>query len=603
MNEKIKLPQGWTVTKLGDVATYINGRAFKPNEWGNEGYPIIRIQNLNNSNATYNFSDELHKEKYRVVYNDLLFAWSASLGTYIWKGQDAWLNQHIFKVIPKANCIKMFLFYALERTVEELYSKTHGSGMVHITKGKFEETEILLPTIAEQYQIVEKLEELFSELDKGIENLKTAQQQLKVYRQAVLKSAFEGKLTNENVKDGELPEGWEYKKISDVANVGTGGTPLKSNPKFYDGGTIPWVTSGALNDIYVTKPTDYITKEALNQTNCKIYPKHTLLLAMYGEGKTRGMCSELIIEACTNQAIAAIYFDGFDNSVNPYLKYFLIKNYNDIRRKSSGGVQPNINLGIVKNLKLPLAPKVERFKVIDEIESRLSVCDKIEETITINLQQAEALRQSILKKAFEGKLVKPKVKPLYKPKSVYFYQVQLLAKIAAGSKEKGINHGEMTIAKYAYLVDKIYQIPTYYKFERWHLGPYPPEIKKAITNKKFFDKVNNSIEVKDLNTLSKYNNPYTDNLDIAIADLSDIFSLYNEKHRSHQIELMATVCKVIEDIQSTDLPLVRRSMAEWKIDLTTTHFKNKAEKFSEEETKACIDIINKKKWHLYLIKY
>ena len=406
MNTEIKLQEGWKVAKLGDVADYLNGRAFKPTEWENKGIPIIRIQNLNKAEANYNYSTVKHEDRYKVVNDDLLFAWSASLGTYIWKGGDAWLNQHIFKVVPKGNCDKKFLFYTLEKTVAELYSKTHGSGMVHITKGKFEATEILLPSITEQRQLVEKIEELFSELDKGIENLKTAQQQLKVYRQAVLKWAFEGKLTNDNVKCGVLPEGWELKKISDVANVGTGGTPLKSNTKFYHNGNIPWVTSGALNDNYVIEATDYITAEALKETNCKIYPKHTLLLAMYGEGKTRGMCSELMIEACTNQAIAAIYFDGFDISIKPYLKYFLLKNYNDIRRKSSGGVQPNINLGIVKSLIFPLAPKDEQAKIINEIESRLSVCDKMEETISTSLQQAEALRQSILKRAFEGKLVK-----------------------------------------------------------------------------------------------------------------------------------------------------------------------------------------------------
>ncbi len=127
---------------------------------------------------------------------------------------------------------------------------------------------------------------------------------------------------------------------------------------------------------------------------------------MYGEGKTRGKCSELLIEASTNQAIAAIHFEKHDIRVKPYLKYFLLKNYNDIRRLSSGGVQPNLNLGIVKKTEVPFPPLEEQTQIVQEIESRLSVCDKVEETINQSLQQAETLRQSILKQAFEGKLVK-----------------------------------------------------------------------------------------------------------------------------------------------------------------------------------------------------
>ena len=126
---------------------------------------------------------------------------------------------------------------------------------------------------------------------------------------------------------------------------------------------------------------------------------------MYGEGKTRGKCSELLIEAATNQAIAAIHFKNHNIGVKSFLKYFLLKNYNDIRRLSSGGVQPNLNLGIVKKTLFPFPPLDEQKFIVDELESKLTVCDKTEETIIQSLQQAETLRQSILKKAFEGELL------------------------------------------------------------------------------------------------------------------------------------------------------------------------------------------------------
>lgn len=205
-----QLPHGWSTTTVGELARYVNGRAFKPAEWKTSGKPIIRIQNLNNPDANYNFSNIDHEEKYIVKHRDLLFAWSASLGAHIWKGEDAWLNQHIFNVIPNPGVDKYYLYYLLTRITAELYAKAHGSGMVHVTKGKFEATEVYLPPTNEQKRIVAKIEELFSELDNGIAALKTAREQLKVYRQAVLKHAFEGKLTaqwREDNKDKlETPE-------------------------------------------------------------------------------------------------------------------------------------------------------------------------------------------------------------------------------------------------------------------------------------------------------------------------------------------------------------------------------------------------------------
>ena len=159
------LPQGWTISTVGEVATYSNGRAFKPSEWQKEGLPIIRIQNLNDGDAQFNYTTATFEDRYKVKDGDLLFAWAASLGTYIWQGGDAWLNQHIFKVDPKAFMDKCFLYYSLINLIAEFYRQSHGSGMVHITKGKFENTPILIPPLAEQKRIVVAIEKVFSQLD------------------------------------------------------------------------------------------------------------------------------------------------------------------------------------------------------------------------------------------------------------------------------------------------------------------------------------------------------------------------------------------------------------------------------------------------------
>jgi type I restriction enzyme, S subunit len=389
-----KIPKDWKWVKLDEISDKIslNKIKIKQKDYLQEGkFPVVdQGQDLIGGY----FNDEK-----LIVPNK---------PPYVIFGDHTKIKKFInFKFIPGADGVKVlkpkiiieakFLYYSLFTI--RIEDKGYARHFQLLEKELFP-----LPPLKTQQLIVSKIEELFSELDKGIENLKTAQQQLKTYRQSVLKWAFEGKLTNKDVKEGELPDGWEWVNIEDVSKVGTGATPLKSRTDYY-GGKIAWVTSGALNDEFVREATDFVTEKAIKETNLSVYPKNTLLVAMYGEGKTRGKCSELLINACTNQAIAAICFDEKTISVKPYLKYFLLKNYEDVRKKSSGGVQPNLNLGIIKKLEFPLPSVKEQNQIVQEIESRLSVADKLEENITQSLQQVEALRQSILKKAFEGKLI------------------------------------------------------------------------------------------------------------------------------------------------------------------------------------------------------
>ena len=160
-----QLPKGWTTIKVGDVAIYTNGRAFKPEDWIHEGLPIIRIQNLNDNSASYNRTPKTYESKYLIHNGDLLFAWAASLGTYIWNGGKAWLNQHIFKVDPYPFIEKQYLYHVFKAMITELYTQSHGSGMVHITKKQFENIKLLLPPLEEQKRIVQTLEQISTKLD------------------------------------------------------------------------------------------------------------------------------------------------------------------------------------------------------------------------------------------------------------------------------------------------------------------------------------------------------------------------------------------------------------------------------------------------------
>lgn len=195
---------------LGDVATYINGRAFKPQEWETSGRPIIRIQNLTNSTQECNRTTKQFEEKYRISDGDLLFAWSASLGAHIWHGEDGWLNQHIFKVIPNESIDKIYLYYYLLYVVDQLYAKTHGSGMVHITLKPFKSTRIMLLELNEQRRVVGKIESLFAKLDEAKEKAQAVVDSFETRKAAILHKAFTGELTTKwREEHGVRMESWE----------------------------------------------------------------------------------------------------------------------------------------------------------------------------------------------------------------------------------------------------------------------------------------------------------------------------------------------------------------------------------------------------------
>lgn len=402
-NKTNSIPETWVEERLGDLVIYEKGKRPKnisthKNE--KNKYPYITIKGFEKG-----IFDEYSDGKSGVMCteNDILLVWDGARSGLVGKGIRGLVGSTLVKL--NFPCVYTdYAYYYLKSKYLEINTSAKGTGTPHVNPDLLWNYSFPLPPIQEQRRIVEKIEELFSEIDKGIEYLQTAKEQLEIYKQAVLEAAFKGSLTATFRKEKELPE-WITLRIQDIANVNTGATPLKRRDDYYENGDIPWVTSGALNDDVVSEPSGYVTKTALREVNLKIFPKHTLLVAMYGEGKTRGKCSELLIEATTNQAIAAITLFDTYFYLKKYLKFYLIKNYHEIRRKASGGVQPNLNLGIIKDIEVPIPSKEEQHQIVLEIESRLSVCKHMADAIEQGLAQAESLKQSILQKAFKGQLV------------------------------------------------------------------------------------------------------------------------------------------------------------------------------------------------------
>ena len=314
--------------------------------------------------------------------------------------------------------------------------KEHESGTTRkrISRKNLDKIQFDIPPLPEQERIVARIEELFSQLDAGVNELKTAKERLKVYRQAVLKAAFEGRYTHEwrhthpqqspksdfnSIKlphpvfkdtsgdENEIPlfkpKSWKKVRFGEIFEVEVGATPSRRVVEYWNG-DIPWVSSGEIHFDAISNTRECITQDGLNHASTNVQPIGTVMLAMIGEGKTRGQVALLNIEAAHNQNTAAILVSKTP-CVPKYIYYFLVLNYENTRCVGSGNNQKALNKERVRALRFPFASFAEQALIVQEIESRLSVCDSIEKTVGSALQQAEALRQSILKKAFEWGLI------------------------------------------------------------------------------------------------------------------------------------------------------------------------------------------------------
>ena len=207
---------------------------------------------------------------------------------------------------------------------------------------------------------------------------------------------------NEDEIPFDIPQNWEWCRLGDISFVGTGATPLTSEPKYYNG-DINWITSSATGADFVTEAETKITELALKETNCQIYPIGTLVIAMYGQGKTRGQITELMIDSATNQACAAISIYLKDKALNQFIKKYFQKIYLEIRELASGGAQPNLNMQKVKDTMIALPPLEEQKEIVATIEKLFTLCNELESEINQNKVTVDNLMATVLKEAFETK--------------------------------------------------------------------------------------------------------------------------------------------------------------------------------------------------------
>lgn len=446
-----ELPKGWVESSLIDLAKFIDYRGRTPKKT-EEGIPLITAKNIKDGFINREPREFIADADYdgwmtRGIpkVGDVLLTTEAPLGNV------AQIDiEEKFALAQRAICfqfyeseVERFVYYYLRSPLfnQELGLNSTGSTVKGIKAATLKKLPVHVAPLAEQKRIVEKLDEVLAQVDTIKVRLDGIPDLLKRFRQSVLASAVSGKLTeewrgqndsrgfelsefaefwaNEYSKAGKkysapkvtedsqvssiLPNSWLNTCVGKIFDVHVGATPSRKDPMYWEG-DIPWVSSGEVAFSFITETNEKITESGLSNSSTKIHPCGTVMLAMIGQGKTRGQPAILRIEAAHNQNTAALRVpEGM--CVSEFLYYCLWEKYEETRRVGSGNNQKALNKSAVQNLHFPCPPYNEQKEIVRLVDQYFAFADTIEAQVKKAQARVDNLTQSILAKAFRGELV------------------------------------------------------------------------------------------------------------------------------------------------------------------------------------------------------
>ncbi len=423
-----QLPTGWKWVKVSEIAELFRGINYTKDVAQNipseTHLPILRGNNIN---GELNFDDlvyvpkDLIKRDQYVKKDDIVFAMSSGSKHLVGKSAVAKADFHgsygafcallrVSSDVDKRYVAFIFKGSSYRKLISEI---AKGTNINNLKREHILNFNIPLPPLPTQQAIVAKIEALFSEVDKGTETLRQAQQQLKVYRQAVLSAGVSGMFTSESKVyfnsitiglPSEINKNWIVVKLTDVAKLESGHTPRKDTPEYWENGDVLWLSLQDIRalDGKVANDTKYKTnKLGIENSSARLLPKGTVCFC---RDISVGYVAIMGNEMSTTQHFANWICQESDLN-NKFLMYSFMASRDSLIRQGQGTTVKTIYMPDLKEMRIQLPLIKEQNAIVQAIESRLSVADKLEESIVQSLQQAEALKRSILKNAFEGRLV------------------------------------------------------------------------------------------------------------------------------------------------------------------------------------------------------
>jgi len=346
---------------------------------------LIRIRDVVRGETETFYTGEYSNE-FIINNGDILIGMDGDFNRARWKGGRALLNQRVCKIkADESNLCDNYLYHFLPKALDSINEKTHAVTVKHLSVKGIRDITIPLPPLTEQKRIAAILDKADAISHKCQQAINLANDFLR----SVFLDMFGDPVTN--------PKGWEITNIGSLCNVSSGSTPSRQRDDYYKG-SIPWVKTTEVDGYTIMDTEEHISEEALQESSCRLNEIGSILIAMYGQGKTRGKVGLLGIKAATNQACAVL---SPSQKINMHYLYgFLSLSYENLRRLGQGGGQPNLNAGIIKAFSVPLPPRnlQDEFATIYE---KIKSLQKEKETAQ---QQKNILLSSLSKKVFSGQL-------------------------------------------------------------------------------------------------------------------------------------------------------------------------------------------------------
>jgi len=421
MIEIKSIPGHWKLENLGSICKTTSGGtpSRKVPDYYKGNIPWVKSGELDNGlilDTEEKITESAVKNSSAKLFpkGTLLIAlYGATIGKISFLGVNAATNQAVCGIFESPKLNHKYLFYYLSFSKPTLVQQGIGGAQPNISQGILKNLKVPVPPRAEQEQIVEKIEELFSELDAGKRLLETVKEQLKTYRQAVLKNAFDGRLTNDSIKDGEMPKDWNWIMLENVCSKIQDGSHF--SPKIqYDGPGLDrfkYITAKNIRNNYLDLSNlTYVDRQFHSSIFPRCNPEYGDILMTKDGVNTGEVTANTLNEEFSLLSSVCLFKPNKELLNSSYLKYFIQSPFGSkiIDESMTGTAIKRIILKKLRTAKIVLPPLDEQERIVSEIDSRLSVCNKIEDTICNCLQQSEVLKQGILQQAFKGNLVMPK---------------------------------------------------------------------------------------------------------------------------------------------------------------------------------------------------
>jgi len=433
--------EDWIECTLEDISYKITDGSHNPPKKESNGYLMLSAKNIANNKIDFSEGRFISKENFEIENkrtqiepNDILLTIVATIGrsAVVKEYKNQFVLQRSVAVIGTF-LNSFYLNFQLQNPFVQSFFMNNAKGTAQ--KGIYLKTLSTTPlqicSIPEQRAIVKKIETLFSSLDASIADLKKSQEQLKFYRQAVLKKAFEGELTKKWRESNNIENQITFKQIKEFSKV-KGGKRLPKGHNYVESSKYPYLRVTDFDRMSIKQNNlKYISKDTQQKIERYVISKSDVYISIAGSiGLAGCIPSSLNGANLTENAAKITELNEVDNW---YLAYYLNSpNAKSVIKLSTiGNTQPKLALFRIEQISVPIPSSIkEQEQIVKEIESRLSICDIIEKQIKNSLNQAEALRQSILKKAFEGSLLTEeelracKTEPDYEPASVLLERIK-----------------------------------------------------------------------------------------------------------------------------------------------------------------------------------